>query len=432
MMTSTKMSTTVKCVSCNIVINEVLAFICNKLDIMDEESISRICVTAFSDSDIVTAKRLLGESLSKSMKTRKRNGKTLRDIDDIICTLKETDPEVLPIFVARDLHKLPPVLFDHVDVTQILKDLVKMREEINTISQSYVSKEQINLLRHDIDNLKRASIVNNFSGNINPKRGACLIDSFEYNSGPMGLHPIGNERDSYGSRCSSPMSNSKNRCQHPTVEGRNNSPNTQLHIGRLPLNDIESAVSGPAEVVNNSEPASGRMTHASTIPTPPLPTAGPCYNDHKPTTQRKTYTQVLEQGEWKSQEKSESWITVQRKKLRNRFVGNKGKAVVESNNNFKAADIRIPLYIYNIAKDVTIGDIHSYIKNKTEVSVELEKMNMKTTREYDAYKVFVPKSKIEVFLQDEFWPEGVVYRRFVDFKRRYRSVQAPSKIPDQK
>ncbi|KAL0860204.1 hypothetical protein ABMA27_010511 [Loxostege sticticalis] len=248
---------------------------------MDEESISRICVTAFSDSDIVTAKRLLGESLSKSMKTRKRNGKTLRDIDEIICTLKETDPEVLPIFVARDLHKLPPVLFDHVDVTQILKDLVKMREEINTISQSYVSKEQINLLRHDIDNLKRASIVNNFSGNINPKRGACLIDSFEYNSGPMGLHPIGNERDSYGSRCSSPI---------------NNSPNTQLHIGRLPLNDIESAVSGPAEVVNNSEPASGRMTHASTIPTPPLPTAGPCYNDHKSTTQRKTYTQVLEQA----------------------------------------------------------------------------------------------------------------------------------------
>jgi hypothetical protein len=70
---------------------------------MDEDSISRICVTAFSQSDVVTAKKLLYESLSKTMKTRKRDGKTVRDIDDILCTLKEADPEVLPVFVAREL-----------------------------------------------------------------------------------------------------------------------------------------------------------------------------------------------------------------------------------------------------------------------------------------------------------------------------------------
>ena len=121
-------STTVKCVSCNIVLNEVLAFICNKMGIMEEEIISRICVTAFSQSDIVTARRLLCDSLSKPIKTRKRDGKSVRDIDDILCTLKEADPEVLPIFVARELQKLPPVLFDHVDVTQILKDLLKMHK----------------------------------------------------------------------------------------------------------------------------------------------------------------------------------------------------------------------------------------------------------------------------------------------------------------
>lgn len=60
-------------------------------------------------------------------------------------------------------------------------------------------------------------------------------------------------------------------------------------------------------------------------------------------------------------------------------------------------------------------DIETYIKDKTNLNVNLEKINMKLPKDYDVYKVFVPKSKTEVFLEDDFWPEGVAYRRFVDF-----------------
>lgn len=76
----------VKCCTCNIVINEVLAFVNNRIDVMDEESVSRICLSAFSQADITTAKNLLFDSISttKPKRIRKRNGKTLREIDDII------------------------------------------------------------------------------------------------------------------------------------------------------------------------------------------------------------------------------------------------------------------------------------------------------------------------------------------------------------
>ncbi|CAG9783246.1 unnamed protein product [Diatraea saccharalis] len=159
---------------------------------MDEESLSRICVSAFSDSEIVTAKRLLFESLSavKSMKTRRRDGKTLRDIDDIICLVKVTDPEKLPVFVARELQKLTPVLFDHVDVTRILKDLVKMRSEIELITEQYATKKQFDALKSDVESLKKASLVNNFASNVNTKRGSCFINSFGCDSGPTGLSPV--------------------------------------------------------------------------------------------------------------------------------------------------------------------------------------------------------------------------------------------------
>lgn len=104
---------------------------------MSAESISRSCVSPFSESDIAVAKQLLYDCLStlKTTKQRKRSSKLLRDIDDIICLLKETNPLEIPIFAARDLQKLPSMLFDHVDVTRILKDLVKMRSDIDKLQQ---------------------------------------------------------------------------------------------------------------------------------------------------------------------------------------------------------------------------------------------------------------------------------------------------------
>lgn len=117
-------ATVVKCSNWNVVINEVLSFICNKIQVMDEQRIASICVTAFSEDDILEAKNLLFESIStaKRKKIRRRKGKTLKNIDVIVWILKILDPEEIPIIVARDLHKLHPVLFDHVDLTRILKD----------------------------------------------------------------------------------------------------------------------------------------------------------------------------------------------------------------------------------------------------------------------------------------------------------------------
>lgn len=118
----------VKCANCNIVINELLAFIQNKADVMDEVSLTRICGESFAESEIMAAKLLLFDSVPNSKrKVRKSKGKTVRDIDDIICLLKITDPELVPIFVARDLRKLPPVTFDHIDVTTLLKDIMVLK-----------------------------------------------------------------------------------------------------------------------------------------------------------------------------------------------------------------------------------------------------------------------------------------------------------------
>lgn len=136
---------TVKCSNCNIVIDEVLVFVQNKHKVMDTQSLVRICVTAFTSEDIEKAKLLLFDAIHTTpiaYKKRKQEGKNKRDMVDIINVFKQTDPEFIPTFVARDLCKLPPVTSDHVDVPRLLKDIMLLKEELSGIKENYLTKEQ--------------------------------------------------------------------------------------------------------------------------------------------------------------------------------------------------------------------------------------------------------------------------------------------------
>lgn len=170
-------SSTVKCGNCNIVISELLAFVQNKADIMDEVSIVRLISTTFSEEEITHAKKLLFEvtDSSRRMINRKKDGKNVRNIENIIAVIKETDPEKLPIYVARDLQKLPPVTFDHIDASKLLKDILLLQNDVAIIKETYATKDMLNTQDHIM--------------NVNCKRGA-FMGSFDYESGPIGLPHI--------------------------------------------------------------------------------------------------------------------------------------------------------------------------------------------------------------------------------------------------
>ncbi|KAJ2953868.1 hypothetical protein O0L34_g1496 [Tuta absoluta] len=489
-------SNVVKCTQCNIVINEVLAFICNKCDVMDEESICRICSSAFSNEDIVTAKKLLFESVPSDTKIKKRkgSGKVQRNIEDIVCFLKSCDPTKtsIPVFVARDLEKLPPVLFDHVDVTRLLKDVVKVQSEISQIKEEYATFASVEDLKRDLESLKKASIVNYFecNDNVNKKRGVSKynLESYECNSGPMGIvfSHDNNEQVPLNSSINTSLNSNLNHSSIPKTLSVNQ---LASHFESLPVSssnsssyrkDKQNSQKSPnhnAELrckdrvveVNNKNDSTERaqaMTHqsqlAGSMPTaPPLPVvsalhvvpvqelAPPSRGGHsgqgaptvgsasavapalpvvhtapihtayssKSAPIQKSFADTAANGEWKKQKPSEEWTKVQRQKLRNRFVGKRGSAVDQS-SNFKAAEVKTPIYIYNVSKEVSVCDIVSYIKNKTSINAVVEKNSMKRSKDYDAYKVLIPKHKEEIFLKENFWPDGIAFRPYVDFRRK--------------
>lgn len=85
-------------------------FLQQKLDVMDEVRALQICKSSFSEADIAAARKLQYAALNKSdqMMSHRREG-TPKSLQDIITVLKETDPDDVPTFVAKELHKLPPV-----------------------------------------------------------------------------------------------------------------------------------------------------------------------------------------------------------------------------------------------------------------------------------------------------------------------------------
>lgn len=110
------------------------------------------------------------------------------------------------------------------------------------------------------------------------------------------------------------------------------------------------------------------------------------------------------------------WQTVQSKSAkRYKLTGQRGRASLAPDIKFKAADVKVPLFISNVSKDTSEQDILSYIKGKTNEIVSLKMIKMKSNKKYNAYKLFVSRSNLNLFLNDEFWPNGITFRRFVHF-----------------
>ncbi|XP_045458242.1 uncharacterized protein LOC123668553 [Melitaea cinxia] len=365
---------TVKCTNCNIVISEVLAFIRNRHDVVDNESLIRICSSAFSEEEIDEAKKLLFVSTKTTQKlVSRRKNKKQKDLEDMISVFKTMDPEQIPIFVAYDLHKLPPICFDHVDVTKLLKDLLVLKSEINDIKDSYVTKSEFEEVKLHNEQLKTP--LSNLNLNNNLKRGYVKQNESD---DTLRVQPT--------SVCTT-MSPERisNASTYNALTRTHSEPVTQLHT--ISVTPRSSAV--VVETTDIGREAKSQRTLAQIV------------NNNKTGYDNK---------------KDNEWTIVKRRNVKKRFAGMTGKAVSNSEGKFKAAELKIPLFISYVSKETTVTDICEYIKMKSNEEVILEKINMRRERPYNAFKVYIPKNKISTFLDDKLWPEGITFRRFINFK----------------
>lgn len=115
----------------------------NKISVIDVDSLIQILLSSFEGDEIKRSKVLLFESVPTDKRniTRKKAGKETRDLADVISLFRGSNSDMIPTFVARDSEKLPPITFDHLDVTKLLKELVLLQSAIKEIKSNFVTKD---------------------------------------------------------------------------------------------------------------------------------------------------------------------------------------------------------------------------------------------------------------------------------------------------
>lgn len=406
----TPSSKTLKCNSCNIVISEVLAFIQHKGEVMTEESMIQICSTAFSAEEITTAKNLLFDSVpttTRNISRRRKDGKSQKELDDIISLMKGTDPEKIPIFVARDLHKLPPVSFDHVDVTRLLKDIVLLQNEMKNMQarmDGFAPMTQLQQISQEMENIKNVNIAANteYLRNVTSSTGTVQTQNSYIipERGPSTLIPT--EETQIPQRLST--------------------------CSRSDICDTEVSIVTDEEEVSRDTP-SGQMQACKVTEPECVTLETSTLNSQK--TRCRSFAQAvkdIQRDGTKNQE--DEWTVVHRKPPKTskyRFRGMVGTAEQNPDEIFKAADRQIPLYLYEVNKEASIEHVADYIMRKTNLAVQPIQVKMRREKNYNSYKFWIPKSKLSMFLDDNMWPRGIYFRRYIYTKHQDVDTNRPSK-----
>ncbi|XP_063394301.1 uncharacterized protein LOC134679328 [Cydia fagiglandana] len=393
---------------------------------MDNDSIIRICVSAFSDEDIENAKSLLFESVptDKRKISRRKDGKSQRNLEDIIVLFADTDPELMPIFVAKDLFKLPAVDLDHVDISRLLKDLSSIKSDLKCIKETYATIDQLEEAKRTINECRYDSFLQS-NANVNNKRGA-----FVYDSGPYALIHRGDsvsiteENENLLETTSGYIKNDL-----PTLS--NAQPATRSKGSSVPLPPAP-AENMHGSVINSTECSVDIELAPPKIVAPARRSVTPARDNTDNMTSSgsssvnnshqniRTAAEVVRDGTWNKKKDDKTWTLVRSRKSKNRFIGKTGTAIISPTGKFKAACPKIPLFITYVDPATSPSDIAQYIKNKTQEDVTLEMIQMRKEKWYKAYKLYVNKDKLEVFLSDNLWPDGIKFRKYV-----YRNNSRP-------
>lgn len=440
------MSNVVKCSVCNIVIDEMLCFIQNKVSIMDEESLVRICSATFTSDEIKNSKSLLFESIPTDIRKimRKNKGKEERNIADIINVFKSSEPDLIPTFVARQLDKLPPILIDHLDCSKLLKDMQVLKAEIDGIKSTYATRDSVNNVKSEIfrslrnDSLTVRPPSSMFK--VNTRRGAWL------DSGPMEishdcLSPDVSEKKPMRGQSPLPIDGYREILISDT--SLNEQPKSVLNSG-YPHLDLNLATDDSTSPGRKTDAGAGceeggrpLVTHNANAPS-----LGGCRGtDMSSASNNNTADSCISHAandctasenklkECKSTIKESTndndsdWqkVTKRKKQTNYRYLGKFG-AAKDLNCTFRAADKKIPMFITNVHLLTTESDIIKHIYNKTQETVYLERINMKSERGHKAYKFFISETNIPKYMDETLWPTGVIFRRFVNYKHRKTNI----------
>ena len=121
------------------VINELLCFVQNRMERIPVNMITRLCADFYSNDEIFASKKLLFHMTEDKQDFRliKHLGvnKKTENMKDIIRCLVCVDDSDKPLFVARDLSKLPPITALDNDVMSLHREMQQLKADMKIVKE---------------------------------------------------------------------------------------------------------------------------------------------------------------------------------------------------------------------------------------------------------------------------------------------------------
>ena len=119
----------------SIIVNELLCFIQNKIDVMARDLLIQLCVEFYSTQVIAQSKRLLFDSVTTKFRYSRKKGdsKDRENVSDITRVFLELDTSSTVTFVAANLSKLPPLSVNNFDVLSVVREVEALKTSMDRV-----------------------------------------------------------------------------------------------------------------------------------------------------------------------------------------------------------------------------------------------------------------------------------------------------------
>lgn len=104
------------------------------------------------------------------------------------------------------------------------------------------------------------------------------------------------------------------------------------------------------------------------------------------------------------------FITVTKKKSNNKRRNLRGALL--NCTRILVSDPKVTIYLSRTKKSTTIEDIKDHIKEMNETCQEVELLKQNKEVDFNSFKISVSASQLPIFLNTEFWPSGLLFRRY--------------------
>lgn len=341
-----------------IVINELLFYIKNKLHSTPKDAVVDACVKFYSSDEILKGVEVLENSLNIRMTKRAVTTKSVTDIYDKLFSA-DSASNVIPNFVAADLSRVP-----------------RARED----SDSLATTEQLLASIHDLKNrvirLESSHLSRDFF--VESMKGAGDASSPPCDPPPPPLAPTWSSTTSA-----------------LTPSAPSFSQVTQSPPSPIPAKDNASSAASQSV----PHPASSRpSTPLASLPVPEA-TVGDGERWEKQQQNRRPRRNTANSSAHTGQKRGGNGPIVI------------GKKVNEGVVSWKGADLTVARYVGHVALGTTPDDISLSLQNKGVEVVELLPLTTKHSR-FLSFKLVVKKSQLAIIEDENFWPEGVSIGRF--------------------